>query len=195
MKAPTKLTGLLLAGGLSSRMGHDKATLLIDDQPLWARQMAVLRQLRPEAIFISARVAPDWAPPDAKVLLDFPPSRGPLSGIAAALAKLRGSHLLALGVDLVDMSSEHLAKLRDMTEPGRGVIPRHRDHLEPVAAIYPREAASLAQKALALQDVSLHSFAGELLREGFLREYAVTPEEAGLYVNLNTPEDLRSHWH
>ena len=193
MKDPTKLTGLLLAGGLSSRMGHDKATLLIDDQPLWARQMAVLRQLRPEAIFISARLAPDWAPADVHVLLDNPPSRGPLSGIAAALSQLRGSHLLVLGVDLLDMTSEHLAKLRDWTEPGRGVIPRNRDHLGPVAAIYPREAAALAQKALALHDVSLQSFAAELLREGFLKEYAVTPEEAGLYVNLNSPEDLRSY--
>jgi molybdopterin-guanine dinucleotide biosynthesis protein A len=193
MKTPAKLTGLLLAGGLSSRMGHDKATLLIDDQPLWARQMAVLRQLRPEAIFISARTSPDWAPPDAKVLLDTPPSRGPLSGIGAALSRMRGTHLLALGVDLLDMTSDHLAKLMEMTEPGRGVIPRHRDHLEPVAAIYPREAAALAQKALDLKDVSLQSFAGELLREGFLKEYAVAPDEAGLYVNLNTPEDLRSY--
>src|SRR5438477_8921200 len=173
MKAPIKVTGLRLTGGLSSRMGRDKATLLIDDQPLWARQMAVLRQLRPEAIFVSARIAPDWTPPDVQLLLDVPPSRGPLSGIAAALARLRGSHLLVLGVDLVDMSSEHLAKLLEWTEPGRGVVPRHRDHLEPVAAIYPREAAPLAQKALALQDVSLQSFAGELLREGFLKEYAV----------------------
>ena len=41
------LTAVLLAGGESRRMGADKATLICDGEPLWARQLATLKKLSP----------------------------------------------------------------------------------------------------------------------------------------------------
>src|SRR5260370_25435542 len=87
------LTALLLAGGQSRRMGSDKATLLFAGEPLWARQFRTLRELQPEALWLSARVPPAWRPPEIEIVPDEPPSRAPLSGIAAALRRLRTSHL------------------------------------------------------------------------------------------------------
>jgi molybdopterin-guanine dinucleotide biosynthesis protein A len=185
------LTGVLLAGGLSKRMGQDKATLLVAGQLLWARQLALLRTLYPQVIFISARQQPSWTPPNSQVLLDNPPSRGPLSGISAALAAMTTSHLLALAVDLPDLTTEHLRKLLQMTTPGRGVISFNQDHFEPLAAIYPKQAAPVAQKALSSNDVSLQSFARGLKEHGLLLEYSLSAPEEALYRNLNCPEDLR----
>src|SRR6266851_3658974 len=141
------LTALLLTGGLSSRMGRDKAVLQVDGEPLWCRQIALLRELQPEALWVSARTRPAWVPPNIEVVLDHPPSRGPLSGITAALVRMESTHLLALAIDLPCMTREHLLKLVGCIQPECGVIPRHHDHLEPLAAIYPKEAAALAQNA------------------------------------------------
>jgi len=171
-------------------MGRDKATLPLAEKPLWSRQLDVLRRLQPTAIWISAREAPSWLPPDIEVVLDVPPSQGPLSGISAGLRRLETSHLLALAVDLPRMTSEHLRKLARFAVPGCGVIPTNHDWFEPLGAVYPKEAAALAQEALTCSDVSMQSLARKLLERRLLMEYPLATEEIELYQNVNTPRDL-----
>jgi molybdopterin-guanine dinucleotide biosynthesis protein A len=184
------LTGLLLVGGFSWRMGRDKATLVSGDQPLWARQLSLLRQIKADTICISAREQPDWAPADVQVLLDTPPSRGPLTGIALALTTMTTCHLLALAVDLPQLTAEYLRKLVALTPSGKGLVPCNEGREEPLTAVYPKEAAGLALEVLASEDVSLRSFVRRLRLQNLLVEYRVTPEERILHRNLNTPEDL-----
>ena len=185
------VTALLLAGGQSRRMGADKATLLLDGEPLWARQLGILRELEPEALWLSARVSPAWRPEGVEFVPDAPPSRGPLSGIAAALQRLSTSHLLVLAIDLPRITPEHLRKLRALARPDCGVIPRRGDLFEPLCALYPAEAASVAQTALAGGDVSLQHFAKVLLGRNQLQIHPLSPAEEPLYRNANTPADLR----
>ena len=187
------ITGLLLAGGQSTRMGRDKATLVIHATPLWARQLALLRALEPQALVISARQAPAWAPSDVLVIPDRPPSRGPLSGIAAALARLNTSHLLALAIDLPRMTGEHLQYLVSLATASTGVIPQNQNHFEPLAAVYPKQAAPLAERALNSGDASLQSFARKLFQVGLAQPYVLSVHERALYQNLNTPDEL-SAW-
>ena len=184
------ITGLLLVGGLSRRMGRDKATLVVADQPLWARQLSLLRQIKADTIWISAREQPDWAPADVQVLLDTPPSRGPLSGITLALTTMTTSHLMALAVDLPQLTAEYLEKLVALTPSAKGIVPCNKGREEPLTALYPKEAAALAHEALASKDVSLRSFVRRLRLQNLLVEYRVTPQERILHRNLNTPEDL-----
>src|SRR4029077_6356309 len=88
------ITAVLLAGGESRRMGKDKATMMFRGKPLWQIQLDLLRKLGPAEILISARSDPPWRPKELVFVADDAPSRGPLSGLAAALAKMHGSHLL-----------------------------------------------------------------------------------------------------
>src|SRR4051812_26282667 len=94
------LTAVLLAGGESRRMGNDKATIQFEGEPLWRRQLEVLRTLAVEKIIVSARKAPDWLPDDVELRVDDVPSRGPLSGLTKALMAMRTTHLVALAVDM-----------------------------------------------------------------------------------------------
>jgi len=185
------LTAVLFTGGLSRRMGTDKATMAIAGEPLWVRQLRVLRELQPDAIWISARARPAWCPAEIEVVVDVEPSRGPLSGLAAALGQMKTSHLLALAVDLPRITVEPLRKLESLATPGCGVIPERDEFLEPLCAIYPREAAAAAESALAGEDVSLHGLSRILLRDGRLRAYALTDAEKSLFQNANSPADLR----
>jgi len=187
---PITLTALLLAGGQSRRMGMDKATLLIAGEPLWARQLRVLRELNPEALAVSARTRPEWCSPELAVVLDNEPSRGPLSGLAAALGGLQTSHLVVLAVDLPRMTLQHLRELLARAGSGSGVVPERDGRLEPLCAIYPAEAAAIAAEALSSGDVSLQSFARRLQREGRIQVLPVDGTRAGFYHNLNAPEDL-----
>jgi molybdopterin-guanine dinucleotide biosynthesis protein A len=184
------LSAVLIAGGLSRRMGVDKATLLVAGKPLWQRQLQVLSGMRPVALWVSARGVLLWCPPGIEVVLDKTPSRGPLSGVAAALCRLQTSHLLVLAVDLPQMTKEHLRKLWGLSQPGTGVIPLNGGFFEPLCAIYPVEAAAVAEAALNSSDVSLQSFAQTLRLQSQAHIYDLTPEEQSLYFNMNKPSDL-----
>ncbi len=184
------LTAVLFTGGLSSRMGVDKATLQIDGEPFWTRQLRILQELQPDALWISARSRPIWCPPEIGVVLDEPPSRGPLSGLTAGLRRLQTSHLLVLAIDLPRMTAEHLHKLRGLAWPGAGVIPLHDGSFEPLCAIYPAEAADAAIASLGGEDVSLWSLAKNLLWQKRAFPLQLSDSDKRLYHNVNSPADL-----
>src|ERR1700724_3666210 len=118
-----KISGVLLAGGKSRRMGQDKSTILFRDAPLWQIQLDLLRKLQLQELFISAQTDPPWRPTDIEFVPDNQPSRGPLSGIAAALPRISGGHLLALAIDMPFMTESYLSSLCEKVEGGGGVVP------------------------------------------------------------------------
>ena len=186
------ISAVLLAGGESRRMGKDKATLLYRGKPLWQIQFELLRKLEPTEIFISARADPVWRPADVQFVADDPPSRGPLSGLAAALAQTHSNHLLAVAIDMPFITEKYLRFLCSQIEPGRGVIAKIDDRLEPLAAIYPQKVLANFQSALSGMDFSLQTLTGNLAAAGKLHVTPVTsPDERKLFRNLNEPADLR----
>jgi molybdopterin-guanine dinucleotide biosynthesis protein A len=184
------ISAVLLAGGESRRMGRDKATILLRGKLLWQIQLKLLRKLEPASIFVSARTDPRWRPGDVQFVADAPPSRGPLSGLAASLAQMRSAYLLALAIDMPFMSENYLRYLCDHIESGTGVVPTIDSRAEPLAAIYPREADSDFRSALAGTDFSLQNIVRRLVESGKLREVRVKKNESKLFLNVNQICDL-----
>ena len=179
---------MLLAGGESRRMGKDKATLSHRGKTLWRIQLELLRQLTPQEIFVSARSDPDWRPAGIQFVADDPPSRGPLSGLAASLDRMSTSHLLALAIDMPWMSNKYLEFLCAQIEPGIGVVPKIDNRAEPLAAIYPREAAirvsgGAGGSGLFTADARPSSDRGWKIERG-----SVAEQERKLFRNVNTSE-------
>src|SRR5512132_2538133 len=186
-------SAVLLAGGESRRMGTDKATFLFRGKPLWQVQLETLQKLRPKEIFVSARIDPPWRREDVLFVADLPPSRGPLSGLATSMNRMTTTHLLALAIDMPWMTNEYLQLLCAQMEPGRGVLPKIDDRAEPLAAIYPRQAAIETSEALAGKDFSLQSLACNLVAVGKLRAVPVRQQEEKFFRNIHELSDLNSH--
>ncbi len=185
-----KVSAVLLVGGKSSRMGQDKATMLFRGEPLWKTQLERLRRLRPKEIFISAQTDPAWRPSDIEFVADQRPSRGPLSGIAAALSRIATDHLLVLATDTPFMTEGYLRNLCVGVQYGQGVVPINENRAEPLVAVYPGDAALEFEQALTGNDFSLQPLIRKLIALGKLRPIDVSPEEAPLFRNLNKPQDL-----
>jgi len=182
---------LLLTGGESRRMGRDKATLVVDGEPLWERQIKLLRALGLAEIFVSARTPPAWLPVGVELLLDDRPSRGPLSGVAKALATVRTTHLVVLAVDMPFMTAGELGALLALATKGCGVIPMIGDRADPLAAIYPVEASEDFRTALTGSNFSLQPLVNALADAGKVKLCFVPKERAHFYQNLNTPGDFK----
>src|SRR5438132_10138261 len=162
------ISAVLLAGGESRRMGEDKASLLFRGEPLWQVQLNLLRKLEPAEILISARIDPVWRPNEYEFVPDDPPSRGPLSGLAAALARIRTKHVLGLAIDMPFMKEGYLRSLCAWIEPSCGVLPKIGNRAEPLAAIFPTETRTDFAKALTGANFSLQQLTERLANAGRL---------------------------
>ncbi len=159
--------------------------------PLWKHQLSTLRQTGLEEILISGRNDPLWRPGEFDFVADAQPVCGPLGGLAAALDAMRGSHLLALAIDMPFMSADYLRSLAAAITGPSGMVPVLEGRPEPLAAIYPREAAPIARELIrARSDVSLRGFIENLLRAGLVKERIVLPNESPLFQNINEPRDI-----
>ncbi len=171
-------------------MGRDKATLEIEGEPLWSRQLRTLRELRPEMILVSARTRPAWCPPEIEAVLDEPPSRGPLSGLAAALKSIRTTHLLALAVDMPCMDAECLAGLFARVRKGRGVVVDAGGYFEPLAAIYPQDALPVVGKYVDEDGAAFQPLIAVLTQAQLMAPVRISSGERRSFQNLNTRRDL-----
>jgi molybdopterin-guanine dinucleotide biosynthesis protein A len=184
------LSAVLLAGGESRRMGADKAQIIFEGEPLWQRQIRLLHQLKPREVFISGREEPAWRPREIESVLDETPSRGPMSGISAALSRTQSSHLLVLAVDMPSLLEKDLHRLVSFIEPGRGVVPVIDRRAEPLAAIYAKDSLVEFDAALSSDDTSLQSLVKRLAERAKVKLVELSRTEAERYQSLNTPKDL-----
>src|SRR6476659_11295648 len=184
------ISAVLLTGGESRRMGRDKATLLFRGRPLWEIQFDLLRALRPEEIFVSARTDPPWRPSGVQFVCDEPPSRGPLSGLSATLARISTDHLLAFAIDMPLMTENYLRLICNLVEPGRGVLPMIGNRAEPLVAIYPKGTGNDFIVAISGSDFSLPSLKTKLVDAGKLSLVKVLEEEANFFRNFNNLSDF-----
>ena len=184
------ISAVLLTGGESRRTGKDKATLLFRGRPLWQIQFDLLRTLQPEEIFVSARTDPPWRPSDVQFVSDEQPSRGPLSGLSATLARISTDHLLALAIDMPLMTESYLRLICNLIESDRGVLPMIGDRAEPLAAIYPKGVGIDFITALSGSEFSLQSLTKKLIEAGKLSLVNVLDEEKKFFRNFNALTDF-----
>jgi molybdopterin-guanine dinucleotide biosynthesis protein A len=182
-----ELTGLVLAGGRSRRMGRDKALLEIDGRPLVERVAERLASVCGR-VLIAAGERPlpplPWDRVDDRVA-----GAGPLAGILGGLAATTTPLLAVAAVDMPDVDPDVFTTLAGRWD-GRApaVVPRRAGRLEPLHAVY---ATAALPRLAALFD------AGERSPTRALRRVAATVVEvddaAPWAGNLNTPADVDRH--
>ena len=189
---------VLLAGGKSSRMGRDKSALPVNGEPLWQRQLGVLRATQPAEIFISGKSDGQYADCGVEILADEFPDCGPLGGIATALRRCKSGCLLVLAVDMPAMTAEFLRSLvAESCRTAMGIIPsvgtlvRARAGIEPLAAVYPRAALAIADECLCTGERKLETFIRKLEANQIVSVRTVAENDVALFANWNAPEDVR----
>jgi molybdopterin-guanine dinucleotide biosynthesis protein A len=101
------LAGIVLAGGLSSRMGQDKARLLWEGRSLLEHMCLLLDQAGARPV----RVSGDY--PEFDAVPDKVPRCGPLGGLYSAVDTLEEGPAWVVPVDMPRLSVPLLARLRD----------------------------------------------------------------------------------
>ena len=100
--------GAVLTGGMSTRMGTDKADVLVGDKTMLERVGHAVESVADETVVLG---------PDREGWKTWPDSvhvHGPLAGIATALSRTEHSHVLLLAVDQPFVRIETLRRIVDL---------------------------------------------------------------------------------
>jgi molybdenum cofactor guanylyltransferase len=148
------VNAFVLAGGLSTRMGRDKALLELGGRPLIEHALEKLRGLGFSPRIVGSRA--DLAA-FAAVIPDSRPQAGPLGGIEAALAASDSAQNLFLPVDLPWLPAEFLRWMVERVGKTNALatIPRLQGQPQPLSAVYSRALLPHAQAALAAHDAKV----------------------------------------
>lgn len=149
------MSGVVLAGGASRRMGTEKAFVTIDGETFLQRAIGRLRRAGAAPVVVATGTAGRLGPlPEADgEVADDPRHRGegPLAGLLAALDASPREHVAVLAVDLVDASPELLRWLREQWRPADiALLPLDAaGRPQPLHAVVGRAAAPAIASALA----------------------------------------------
>ena len=187
-----EFSAVILAGGKSSRMGRDKAFVEVGGSSLIVRQIALVRDVGAGEVFISGREGVDYSAFGCRVLVDKFPDAGPLAGIERALDASISKLLLVLAVDMPAMNLAMLRKLLASCVAVRGVIPRTKDGIEPLAAVYPKAAwGKLKFELQQGRAPGAKWLAEECVAVGLARFMELSDAEAESFASANSPEEFR----
>jgi molybdopterin-guanine dinucleotide biosynthesis protein A len=181
--------GLVLAGGLSLRMGRDKGSLEFQGASLIDRAVAALQAFA-EPVRVSVRRLQAAEAPYRRYtpLIDSDGVAGPAAGLLAAWEVHPAAALLVLAVDMPRVDRATLSRLVEGRAPGRlATAFRHPDGTpEPLCAVWEPRAAAAVRAA-----VVPGTAAPSLRRIQQSGDVAwLDPPDPSRLVSLNTPEAL-----
>lgn len=182
-----ELTGVVLAGGRSARMGRDKARLRIDGEPLWQRQQRVLKAVGARPVIFALRARQRRFAPGIDVVRDTRSGVGPIAGVHSALRACETEWLAVLAVDLPRVDAAWLQKLARLCRAGRGAVGISRGgFFEPFAAIYPKAALPGFEQHVANGGShSLQPLLRELVKRGAMKPVRLSAREQATLFNWN----------
>jgi len=183
------VSGVILAGGNSRRMGVDKSQLMLGGETLVARAVRTLGALSDDLV-IATNTPELFAGLGARLIGDAIPGRGPLSGLHAGLAAAR--HELAVVV-ACDMPFLNVALLRHMLSlaPGHAaVVPRWRGEVETLHTVYSRDCVAAIEPILRRGGGRIvELYAHVAVRYVEPDEIARFDTEGLCFFNVNSPQD------
>jgi molybdopterin-guanine dinucleotide biosynthesis protein A len=188
------VTGLILAGGASRRMGTDKAFLEIEGEPLVARIHRVLTPLFAEVLIAAGDGARKRGPFPGRVLYDDTPGQGPLGGLVAGLKAARTPWVFMVACDMPNLDPKVIARvIAERTAGLLAVVPESPGGPESCHALYARTALPVIETAMAEGERAPHRLFVRLRARLIPKaEIAAVDPTFRSLANLNSRDDLKA---
>jgi molybdopterin-guanine dinucleotide biosynthesis protein A len=185
------VTGIVLAGGKSSRMQTEKAFIRAGGRTFIQQTVEKMQEIF-ERVFIVSTEQEKFESCCVSIIPDIYPERGPLGGIHAALSASKSEWIFVVPCDVPLWEPEIVAEMMLHTKNCDAVVPIFEGKYETLFALYRKTSLpvienSLLQKRGKIIDIypKLNTAFIDLQDYGFERDRLFKN-----FFNVNTPEDL-----
>ena len=182
------VTGVILAGGRSVRMGSDKALLPVAGRPCieWVSQ--VLSEVCNKVIIVANSSAYDYL--GYPVYRDMIPELGPLGGISTGLTLSESEDNLILPCDMPFVSAPFLKYILDSRHGYEVVVPVEGGRVSPLSGYYARGTRHRLFEFLKSGDLAVKALIGRFRSKLLEINESLPFYEKRLLFNLNSRADL-----
>ena len=186
------VTGVLLAGGKSTRMGRDKRFLTIGDSTLFDRGLSTLCSQFQHVLIV---IAQDGSPPSVNVaiLRDIVPQCGSLGGLYTGLRAASTSHVFVAACDMPFLNVNVIRYMIGLKDQADIVVASWQNRIQPTHAIYSKRCVPVLEGMISHRQVKIQPvFQHPSLAVRFVTEEEVRKidPEGRSFVNVNRPADL-----
>jgi molybdopterin-guanine dinucleotide biosynthesis protein A len=185
-----KASGIILAGGESSRMGVNKAFIEVNGKRIIDATVELFGSLFPEVIIVT-NTPLDYAHLNARIAADIIPQKGSLGGIYTGLFYSSYPHSLVVACDIPFIRREVIEYLVGKIDHNDVVIPHLSDGFHPLHAVYSHRCLPFMERLIEEDNLKIINFFKKVrVREVKEKEIIQFDPLLRSFLNVNTPEDL-----
>lgn len=183
------ISGVILAGGRSNRMGFPKSNLLVKGKRIIDITLEVLQTFFDEIFIVTDDRKQIGQIKGANVVEDLVKGCGPMAGIYTGLKVISNDRAFFVACDMPFLHPGLISRLLDSAKDGSldCVIPHSDKGIEPLHAVYAKSILAGLEDALSRGELSIR----QLLHRYNCKYIKSRKEELSSFFNINTPEDLK----
>jgi molybdenum cofactor guanylyltransferase len=190
-----QVTGVILAGGQSRRMGQDKAFLPFGKGLLIERVIEVVQQVTADVILIT-NTPERYRRFGLPMFSDVIAEAGSLGGIYTGLVSAKTPYSLCLGCDMPFVKPTFLRFLCRTAAEADVVIPRNAEDFQPLCAVYSQVCRDPIRHKIEVGQLKITGFFDQVrvrvIDSDLLTRY--DPPDV-MFFNANTPEEYAKAQH
>ncbi len=188
------VTAVILAGGMSSRLGRNKALEPFRGEPLIRRVIRRMSRVASDVIVVAndrERVADLDLPDSVTSVIDEYPGKGSLGGIYTGLRSARTEWAVFCACDMPFPSPRLYRALLSRREQNDAVVPVVDGRPEPIHAAYSRVCLEPIRERLTANRLKISGFFQDVAVQYFTEDKVrlIDPDLLSFF-NINTQHDL-----
>lgn len=191
MKTIDDVSGVILAGGKSSRYGKNKAFIKINGIPLIEKVITVMGSVFQELIIIT-NTPHKYSHLRLPVYKDLIEGLGPLGGIFTGLTAISKDAGFFVACDMPSLNRELLRHMVECKDDFDAVVPRISGKMEALYALYRNTCLPAIRRQIDSREYQIFRFFSEVsvryVDEGEIRQF---DPELRSFFNVNTPQELQ----
>ncbi|QEM67039.1 molybdenum cofactor guanylyltransferase [Geobacter sp. FeAm09] len=183
------ITGVILAGGASSRMGRNKALLTLDGMPLIEKIHRTMAQLFRDVVLVT-NTPEVYAFLPCRTVADVYPGFGSIAGLHAGLAASSDEWIFVTACDAPFINPEVIRMMAAVSPGHDAVVPISEGGKEPLHALYGRRCLAEVEHLIRQGDRKLLILLDRVrTRYVTSEELASIPGAERSFCNVNTPDE------
>lgn len=188
MKSKKNITGVILAGGKSSRMGTDKGIVEVNGMKMIESIILAVKPVVDDIIIIANNNHYDYL--GYQVYTDLIKEAGPLAAIYTALNYSTTEKNLVISCDIPFVTTDLLSYIINNSGSYEVAVPVHDGITEPLCAVYSKTCMDRFKDLILNKELKMHNVLNYFLTKQLYISGKQSFYNSKLFVNINTPIEL-----
>jgi molybdenum cofactor guanylyltransferase len=184
------MTGIILSGGKSLRMGENKAFIEIEGVPIIRRIDALFKELFQEVVIVTNEKEL-FTNLGSKIYTDLLPDKGALGGLYTGLSFSNFHYSFCVACDMPFIKKSLVEYLIKNVEDADVIVPKTNDGLQPLHAVYSKNCLNPIKKIIERGKYKILDFY-DMVKVRIVEEdnFSFLDPIGESFINVNTPEEL-----